>query len=216
MIYAAFKFLFRAGLALALLFLFIVLASAIWFGRIAGAIDEADVIVVLGAGITAEGALNEASKRRVAAGVRLYKAGIAPKILFTGGSAEEGSPTAADEMAALAAAEGVPESAMLREGRAQSTLQNAYFSTPMLRAEGAERVILVTEGYHMARALWSFRWAGLKASGAHVSTLFRKGSYGRMILREAMAWPYNVSRMIVWQMGGWRGIPEETRIHWLR
>ncbi len=200
----------------AALLLIAVLASTLWFGRVAGALSEADAILVLGAGMKPDGTLDQATSARVMAGVALYEQGLAPVLMTSGGPAVVGGPTAGAQMARLAAAAGVPESALKAEEHSTSTLQNALFSAPILKAGGHERVIVVTEGFHMARAITSLRWAGVSVSGAHVSTMFRTGSSVRMLVREAIAWPFNLGRVAAWHIGILRGVPVEQRVLWLR
>ncbi|MEO0913114.1 MAG: YdcF family protein [Pseudomonadota bacterium] len=208
--------LLKLGFYALVCLLLAVLVTAIWFGRVAGALTEADAILVLGAGMSPEGVLDAATQTRVQAGVSLYEAGLAPVLLMSGGPAVSGGPAAGKEMAKLAVAAGVPEEAILTETRSTSTLQNARFSAPILQTLGLERVIVVTEGFHMARALLSLRWAGVRASGAHVSRIFRPGSAARMVMREALAWPFNMARVLLWHAGAWRGVPRERRDTWLR
>jgi uncharacterized SAM-binding protein YcdF (DUF218 family) len=47
-----------------------------------------------------------------------------------------------------------------REARSQTTYQNALFSAEMLRRAGVPAALVVTNPWHMARALWSFRAVG--------------------------------------------------------
>ncbi|QHQ35305.1 YdcF family protein [Algicella marina] len=193
------------GLILAVVF------SSLWFGRIAGALTPADAILVLGAGLSQDDQLDAATRMRVEAGVALYKAELAPVMVMSGGPARPGGPSAADLMAAIAEAKGVPPAAILREGRSTSTLQNAIFTAPILRQAGIVSVIAVTEGFHMARSTASLRWAGVQVRGAHVSTIFRPGSALKMIVREALAWPYNAFRVAFWHYDQWRGVPADVR-----
>jgi uncharacterized SAM-binding protein YcdF (DUF218 family) len=47
-----------------------------------------------------------------------------------------------------------------REDRSQTTYQNALFSAMILRQAGVPAALVVTNPWHMARALWSFRAVG--------------------------------------------------------
>jgi uncharacterized SAM-binding protein YcdF (DUF218 family) len=47
-----------------------------------------------------------------------------------------------------------------REERSQTTYQNALFSAEILRRAGVPAALVVTNPWHMARALWSFRAVG--------------------------------------------------------
>lgn len=52
---------------------------------------------------------------------------------------------------------GLPEDAVIEEGRAQSTLQNALFSLDL--AQDKHSFIIVTEAFHLPRSWASFQWA---------------------------------------------------------
>jgi uncharacterized SAM-binding protein YcdF (DUF218 family) len=107
--------------------------------------DHADVIVVL-SGDTGE---------RVREGVRLYEAGVAPKILMTGGPFFQTSM--ADVMADYAVSLGVPSENIMRETQSVSTYTNATGTLPLLEQIDANRVILVTSRFHTARSYETFR-----------------------------------------------------------
>ena len=47
-----------------------------------------------------------------------------------------------------------------REARSQTTYQNALYSAAILRRAGVPAALVVTNPWHMARALWSFHAAG--------------------------------------------------------
>lgn len=47
-----------------------------------------------------------------------------------------------------------------REARSQTTYQNALYSAAILRRAGVPAALVVTNPWHMARALWSFRAVG--------------------------------------------------------
>lgn len=47
------------------------------------------------------------------------------------------------------------------EERSHSTYENALYASEILRKKGLEKIVLVTDGYHMLRAEKSFRKQGL-------------------------------------------------------
>lgn len=49
------------------------------------------------------------------------------------------------------------------EERAQNTYQNGAFSAAILKANNISRVIVVTEAWHLPRAVWAFAHAGITA-----------------------------------------------------
>jgi uncharacterized SAM-binding protein YcdF (DUF218 family) len=89
--------------------------------------------------------------------VQLFDAGLAPVIIFSGGIARPTGPSAGAQMGRFAMTRGVPQDGVFAEGLAQSTLQNALFSLPLI--PNAERIIIVTEAFHLPRSWASFRWA---------------------------------------------------------
>jgi len=132
-----------------------------------------DAIVVLGhRPPLAAGQLEYETRARVERGVALFRAGRAPRLLFSGGPS---TPEAveADVMAHHAAAEGVPESALLRERASRDTIENARLSVALLRGElglpRRPRIVLVTSDYHVARASKLFRCAGADVEAAPVA-----------------------------------------------
>jgi len=118
---------------------------------------QADVIFCLGAGMDEVGTLDSAALTRVDRCVQLFEAGLAPVIVFSGGTAREGGPSAGGQMALYAQSLGVPVEATIIEGRAQSTLQNALFSLDL--TPDAQDFIVVTEAFHLPRSWASFHWA---------------------------------------------------------
>ena len=161
---------------------------------------KADLIIVLGGGMSPKGSLHTSSTVRVDKGVALFKTGAAPRIHFTGGLASPNAPSAGEQMQARAIAAGVPTHASSFEGASYSTLQNALFSKSDWR--GANHIILVTEGFHLPRS-----WATFKAFGAKKVTLVSARRFRgeriragvRMTLREALAIWFNAARFLVWQ-----------------
>ena len=56
---------------------------------------------------------------------------------------------------------GVPREAVFTETRSETTRENALFAAEIIRAQGWERMLLVTSAAHMGRAVGSFRAVGL-------------------------------------------------------
>jgi uncharacterized SAM-binding protein YcdF (DUF218 family) len=116
---------------------------------------SADAIVVLGARVLEDGTPSSALTARTEHGARLYREGVAPLLLITGGSV--GHPRPEAEVAAeLARRFGVPDRALLLERQSRSTIENATLSAPLLRDRGAGRIALVTDPYHLFRATRCF------------------------------------------------------------
>jgi uncharacterized SAM-binding protein YcdF (DUF218 family) len=105
--------------------------------------NRADAIVLLGGG----------SGERPTRAAELFRAGVAPRIIVSGAGDAGGNRL-------LLMNRGVPGRAIELEPNSKTTKENALFSIPLLRAEGAKRVVLVTSWYHSRRALKCFRHYG--------------------------------------------------------
>ncbi|MDR3440050.1 YdcF family protein [Telmatospirillum sp.] len=123
-----------------------------------------DVAVILGAAILRTGEPSPALLRRIGAGVSLIHQGRVGHLLLSGGAVRH-SNTEASVMHREATAAGVPETSLLIEDQSLTTLDNARFCGPIIRARGWSRLLLVTDGYHLPRALYTFRRFGLPATG---------------------------------------------------
>ena len=174
-----------------------VTTSAVWFalnppGR------TADVLVVLGGKMEENNTLAAQTRHRVEAAVALYEAGAAPRVHFTGGSPRNGLPGAGEQMRALAVSLGVPAAVTSAESLSESTLQNALFSRPVLGALADGPVMLVTDGFHLARSWASFRWAGYGPVRLAAATAFGDGNTREQLgwlARETLAWWFNLARV---------------------
>lgn len=129
----------------------------------------AGTIVVLGGGIRDPGTLRpeieltEESMRRTACGADLYRRGIAPALLMTGGDARVfgSGPTEAAVMKEWAVRLGVPAGSILIEDKARTTYENAVRTKHLLGDRTT--IILVTSAPHMPRAAALFRAQGFDA-----------------------------------------------------
>jgi len=123
---------------------------------------RADAIVVLGCQIGPSGRPAPAAARRAAMGASAFFAGVAPRILVSGGR-RWGSHVEARAIRRALVSAGVPAGAVIEELCSLSTYENAIFSAAILTHLGARRAAVVTCPWHMARALDSFRAAGVDA-----------------------------------------------------
>ena len=131
---------------------------------VSAAIDRADAIVVLGSSINRDGTLTDASLRRAVEGIRLYREGLAPRLLFLGMYGE------ARARARLASAFGVPREAIMVNEVEPTTRQEAQGVAQRLTPEGKTRILLVTDALHMRRARALFERAGLTVLPAPTET----------------------------------------------
>jgi uncharacterized SAM-binding protein YcdF (DUF218 family) len=105
---------------------------------------------------------------RLLYGAKLYKAGLAPKIILTGGRINwyGGDSSEAESMATILDLIGIPRKAMILEPSALNTHENAVFTKEILERENIDRVLLVTSAAHMPRSLAIFRKQDINAVAA--------------------------------------------------
>ncbi len=129
---------------------------------------SADVIVVLGGATESVLAprptveLNAAADR-LFHGAQLYHAGVAPKVLLSGGDIgflTLSSTSPADDMAVIMEMLGVPEDALILQDKSQNTYEDALYSCQLLKDQGVETVVLVTSAMHMPRSVAVFEKQG--------------------------------------------------------
>jgi uncharacterized SAM-binding protein YcdF (DUF218 family) len=158
------------------------------FGRRDGA-GRADVIIVLGAQVLEGERASPALRARVERGVALFHRGLAPRLLLSGGG-HRGPTSEAEIMRRIAAAQGVPDVAILLEPESRNTAENAYLSSAMMRRHGFESAIVVSDPFHLLRARQWFRRAGVEV-GTSPAPLSGRGFtwVDRLFwtLREALA-----------------------------
>ena len=148
---------------------------------------SAPMVIVLGAGMAADGTLGANTIHRFEHGLALIAAGRSDRIHFSGGDVHRGI-TEGSLMAEIARAR-FPEAEITYEDRSRSTLQNAHFTVATLGTVPAGS-LLVTDGLHQFRAIASFLWAGARGL-VPVSALaledIAPADRPRRILSEAIA-----------------------------
>jgi uncharacterized SAM-binding protein YcdF (DUF218 family) len=110
-----------------------------------------DTLIVLGYPAKKDGSPRPEMRERVMEGVREYRAGVAPRLILTGGAAHN-HYVEAQVMAALAEAQGVPAAAIIEEGEAKDTIQNAYYSVQIMQAHGWHSAEVISSHSHLPRA----------------------------------------------------------------
>lgn len=143
---------------------------------------EYDCIVVLGAGLRSDGTPSDMLYDRVATAVKLYQKGVSDRILMSGDHADDDY----DEVAAMkqcAIDMGVPSEDIYLDHDGYSTYDSIYRAKNVYKLE---KFIVVTQQYHLYRALYIAGELGVSAYG--VSADLRDYS-GRMyrVFREILA-----------------------------
>jgi len=116
---------------------------------------RADAIIVLGCNTLThnESGISSCISARAGHAADLYKEGLAPRIIATGGpTAGPDRPTESQVLQTVLESDGVPQSAVVQENRALDTIQNMAYSQEIMRQHGWNTAILVTEPFHIKRA----------------------------------------------------------------
>ena len=127
----------------------------------------ADAVLVLGTSTLVRGRPNPCMETRVAEGVRLVQAGLAPVLVVSGGRDPKDGLVEAESMADVAVRLGLSPDRVLLETSATSTIENLEYSRRTLAdAAFGERMIVVTEPFHSPRAMLAAERLGLDAQPA--------------------------------------------------
>jgi uncharacterized SAM-binding protein YcdF (DUF218 family) len=113
--------------------------------------NQFDVILVLGNPARIDGSIGPVAKSRVLEGIRQYRAGVAPRLLMTGGAVANRF-VEAQVMLEFAQSQGVPASALLAETQSRNTIQNAYYSYKIMQAHDWTSALVVSSPTHLRRA----------------------------------------------------------------
>lgn len=120
-----------------------------------------DAIVVLGAGLRADGTPSNMLEDRLKGAIELYKKGIAPKIIVSGDCTDEYY----DEVSAMqkyCIDNGVSENDIIRDDNGFSTYETM---DNVVNKMGYKKIIVVTQKYHIYRSVYIARRMGADADG---------------------------------------------------
>ena len=147
------------------------------------AVDGAfDCILVLGCGVNENGEPSPMLGDRLGVGISLYHDGKAPKILMSG----DHGRTDYDEVNTMrqkALAGGIPEEDIFMDHAGFSTYESMYRAKEIF---GVQKMIVVTNEYHLFRALYIANALGLEAVGVSSDIRPYFGQTGRDV-REVLA-----------------------------
>ena len=144
--------------------------------------QDLDCILVLGCGIRPDGSPTPMLSSRITRGAELYQAGWAETVLLSGDdSGEDYNELATMERVILDL--GVPQEVLVMDHAGFSTYESIYRAKHEF---GMQRVVIVTQAYHLYRALYLADALGLEAWGVAAAPRNDAGQIGRS-LREILA-----------------------------
>jgi vancomycin permeability regulator SanA len=148
----------------------------------ASGIHDVDCIIVLGCQVRSDGTPSHMLEDRLKRGVALYIAGAAPKVLMSG---DHGTATydEVDAMKRYAVEAGIPSEDVFMDHAGFSTYETM---SRAIRIFGADKVIVVTQQYHLYRALYIAKALGIEAYGVDADYRQYSGQLARDV-REVLA-----------------------------
>lgn len=125
----------------------------------------ADAIVVLGAA-QYNGRPSPVFRARLDHAAALFRRGLAPLVIVTGGVGTGESLSEASVGRDYLLTEGLPASAVATEAAGHTSAASIRAAATHLRAQGGRRVVLVSDGFHLLRLRFLARRLGLGATGS--------------------------------------------------
>ncbi len=141
-----------------------------------------DCILVLGAGVRSDGSPSDMLSDRIDTGIALYNGGASDRLLMSGDHGRSDY----DEVGAMKLAAtnaGVDSDAVFCDHAGFSTYESIYRARDIF---GAEKVLIVSQEYHIYRALYIAEKLGLEAYGVSADLRSYRGQNYRD-LRECVA-----------------------------
>ena len=148
----------------------------------AAKLEDIDAVVVLGCQVKADGTPSSMLSDRVATGVDVYNTGVAP-VLFMSGDNEKPEYNETGKMYLLAVERGVPGSVIEIDPYGLSTYDSMW---RLKNVYGCKRILVVTQEYHLRRAIYDAEKMGMEAWGVSASVRTYAGQTFRDI-REILA-----------------------------
>jgi SanA protein len=157
------------------------------------------VAIVFGAGLMRDGSPTPVLRDRVVTGAELYFAGKVQKLLMSGDNRFDyyNEPGAMAEYATLL---GVPEEDIVLDYAGRRTYDTCYRARHIF---GIEDAILVTQRYHLPRAIYTCNTLGLEADGTPADRRrYLPVAYTRWLVREIGA-----NLVALWELWVTRPLP---------
>lgn len=148
----------------------------------AALLEDVDCIIVLGCKVKSDGEPSDMLEDRLRRGVELFQAGAAPKLLMSG---DHGTMTynEVQSMKQYAMNHDIASSDIFMDHAGFSTYESIYRALDIFQAD---KIIIVSQEYHLYRALYIANALGIEAYGVHADYRNYAGQSG-YDLREILA-----------------------------
>lgn len=184
----------------------LVAVAVLYFGRVAYSIvrdsegdtlRKADAIVVFGAA-EYSGRPSPVLKARLDHALELYRAGLAPVVITTGGAGLDPVYSEGGVGRDYLTKHGIPDVSLIAETQGSDTAQSADRVGAIMRTNHMRTALVVSDAYHIFRIKQMIMMQGVRAFGAPRPESLPKTRWGRMIgvTREVVsywAWKLHIT-----------------------
>ena len=157
---------------------------------------RSDCIIVLGARVWPDGRMSNALRYRCERALEVWKEGLSENIIVAGGQGNDEPAAEADVMRAYFLKNGVPEQNIIAENISTNTIQNMKNAREIMLQKGWKTAAVVTNDYHVQRALWIARDAQVDACGIAAPSPNMLSSRLFCRFRESLSWILYVLRRV--------------------
>ena len=124
-------------------------------------LDDVDCILVLGCGVWDDGTPTDMLADRIAVGIRAYETGVSDRLLMSGDHSRKDYDEV-NVMKAIAVESGIEADNVFCDHAGFSTYESMYRASDIF---GADKIVIVTQRYHLPRAIYDARRLGIEAYG---------------------------------------------------
>lgn len=168
------------------------LIAVFWFG-LHDDLQKADVAVVLGNQVRRSGAPSARLRERLDRALEVYRQGLAPKIIVSGGLGREGFAEA-EVMRDYLLAHGVPADAVIVDNDGVDTYRTALNARRIMAGQGMNSAIVISQYYHIPRTRLAFVRAGVRTVYTARAVFRPSWREPYTLLREFIAYYYYLVR----------------------
>ena len=144
--------------------------------------EDVDCIIVLGAAVKPDGSPSLMLRDRLEKAAELYEAGVSDKIIVSGDHREDDYDEV-NTMKQFLIDAGIPSEAIFMDHGGLSTYDTMYRAVNIF---GVKKAVVVTQKYHMYRALYVAKSLGIDVYGVNANEVDYNGQTKRDI-REVLA-----------------------------
>ena len=124
-------------------------------------LDDIDCILVLGCGVWDDGTPTDMLADRITVGIRAYETGVSDRLLMSGDHSRKDYDEV-NTMKAIAVESGIPADNVFCDHAGFSTYESMYRASDIF---GADKIVIVTQSYHLPRAIYNAQKLGIEAYG---------------------------------------------------